>query len=65
MVGRTKGLLVSALAAYAMTAAALPTDAPLTPAQIHPAYAPSHLLKPAPVMGIRGHMRVLGTPFIG
>ena len=64
MSGRSKYLVASAVAAYAMTFVTCSGDAPLTD-YTNPAYAPAHQLNPTPIMGIRGDVRVLKTSFVG
>jgi hypothetical protein len=64
MGGSKKLVVASAIAAYAMTAAARPAEAPQFDYR-SPGYASSHKLVPAPVTGIRGEAGVLKTPDAG
>lgn len=58
MGGRKKLVVATAVAAYAMTVVARPLDAPALN-HVHPAYSSDHKIVPAPVMGIRGEVRIL------
>ena len=62
--GRSKRIVAAAFAVYASSTVAVPAQAPLFE-YLDPHYAPSHLLVPTPIMGIRGDATVLSVPVAG